>query len=223
MATSSPLRIACLGVLWLLSANCRAEPREIASPAECQRAERQPPIAAVKAAQEQNPADLKGYFKLADAWSDAGCFREALHVLQGAQAANLASPELTTRLRVARSVLGEEQYFATLERADTEVQVRRAIFRCTSLLDVEACNQAVTSRPNDPDLLAAQRAARTRADRTETAMESNVQAGAGAAVSRLPEGGVTAPAAPPPAPVIARVPPHARVRYTNAAAGDQSH
>jgi len=203
------LPCACL----LVAAGAAAEPREMASPAECQKAVNQPAVQTAESALKRDPAALEGYFKLADAWSDAGCFHEALRVLQTAEAAHFATPQLTTRLRVARSLVGEERFFDNLERADAEVKVQRAVFRCTSLGDLDSCNAAVEARPGDAALLAAQRAALEKKSRPDDG-------------DKVAQSAAIAPAAAQAAPrpvLSAREVPVVRPHYSNAAQGDQSH
>ncbi len=115
----------------------------------------QPPIAVAKQQLVQAPGDLKSTFRLADAWSDAGCFTDALQVLQDA-AQNHNDKELQTRLRVARSVVGEEHYFDNLDRAADAAKLKRAVFRCKTINDLDACNEAVRSQPDDAQLVMAQ-------------------------------------------------------------------
>ena len=150
MATNNIWIVALL----LLSAS--AWSREAASVSDCQSAAAKPAIATAKAAVDRAPGDLPAHFGLADAWSDAGCFTDAVQVLQAAQAQHPGNKELETRLRVARSLVGEEHYFDTLDRADAEAKLKRDSFRCTTLSDIEACNEAVRLKPGDPVLLTAQ-------------------------------------------------------------------
>jgi tetratricopeptide (TPR) repeat protein len=140
----------------LIGAAAAAASREAASPAVCQAAAAQPGIAQARAAQQANPGDLGAVFHLADSWSDAGCFGDALNVLQRARAAHPSNAELETRLRVAKSLVGEEQFFDTLDRADAEVRLKRATFRCTSMADVESCKEASRLKPDDTSLLVAE-------------------------------------------------------------------
>lgn len=140
-------------VLTLAWANAAAWSHD-ATPAACQAVAAQPAIANAKAAIRQNPTDLRPHFRLADAWSDAGCFNEALQVLQAADAAHPGDKELQTRLRVAKSLVGEEHFFDNLDRADDEAKLKRAAFRCTTLSDLEACIEAIRMKPDDAVLMA---------------------------------------------------------------------
>jgi predicted Zn-dependent protease len=142
------------GALLLLAGLGHA--REAASPAACQSAGQQPPLLAAKAAVADKPDDIVASFALADAWSEAGCFNDAVQVLQTAQTQNPGNPQLQTRLRVARSLVGEEHFFDNIDRAEAAARLKRDLFRCTSLFDLEACAEAARLAPNDPAVLSAE-------------------------------------------------------------------
>jgi tetratricopeptide (TPR) repeat protein len=140
----------------LLICLCRAAgPHEAASPTACQAAAEQPVIAEVKAALDANPTDLRVRLKLADAWGDAGCFGDALQVLQGGEALHPGNKELQARLRVAKSLVSEQGYFDSMDRAAKNAALSRATFRCAKLADVNSCDDALNVKPNDPELLIA--------------------------------------------------------------------
>jgi Flp pilus assembly protein TadD len=142
------------GVGWvLLLVSAVAGARETASPSSCLSAAAQPAIVNAKAALERNSASLAARFSLADAWSDAGCFTEAVQILQDATEPQSRNPELQTRLRVAKSLVGEEMYFEKLDRAAAEAKLKRDTFRCSSLSDLDACSEAVRIKPEDATLL----------------------------------------------------------------------
>jgi thioredoxin-like negative regulator of GroEL len=115
------MKFALAALMPLMAATAGA--REAASPSSCQAAGAQSPIADLKAEVTDSPDDLKMLFSLADAWSDAGCFSDALQALQRAAPAHPGNKELETRLRVARSVVGEEHYFDDLDRANEAARV----------------------------------------------------------------------------------------------------
>src|SRR5258708_37274701 len=135
---------------------CRAAmAHEAASPAACQAAAEHPAIAETKAALDANPADLRVRLKLADAWGDAGCFSEALQVLQAGEASNPGNKELQARLRVARRLVSEQGYFDSMDRAAKNATLARSAFRCAKLADVNAGDDALNLQPDDPELLIA--------------------------------------------------------------------
>ena len=135
---------------------CRAAwPHEAESPATCKAAAEQPAIVEAKAALEANATELRLRFKLADAWGDAGCFNDALQVLQGGAAMYPGDKELQARLRVAKSLISEQSYFDSMDRATKNAALSRAAFRCAKLADLNSCDDALKVQPNDPELLVA--------------------------------------------------------------------
>ena len=140
----------------LLICLCRAAwPHETASPTTCQAAAERPAIAEARAALEANASDLRVRLKLADAWGDVGCFGDALQVLQGGEALNPGDKELQARLRVAKSLVSEQSYFDSMDRATKNATLSRASFRCAKLADVNSCDEALNMNPDDPELLIA--------------------------------------------------------------------
>jgi tetratricopeptide (TPR) repeat protein len=149
MATNRLLALLLVGL-------CRAAwPHEAASPAVCQAAAGQPAITEAKAALDANPTELRARLKLADAWGDAGCFGDALQVLQDGEAMHPGDKELQARLRVAKSLVSEQGYFDSMDRAAKNATLSRAAFRCAKLADVNSCDDALNTKPNDPELLIA--------------------------------------------------------------------
>jgi tetratricopeptide (TPR) repeat protein len=149
MATNRLLTLLLIGL-------CRAAwPHEAASPAVCQAAAGQPAISEATAALDANPTELRARLKLADAWGDAGCFGDALQVLQAGEALHPGDKELQARLRVAKSLVSEQGYFDSMDRAAKNATLSRAAFRCTKLAEVNSCDDALNMKPNDPELLIA--------------------------------------------------------------------
>ena len=140
----------------LLVCLCRAAwPHETESPAACQAAAQRPAIAEKKAALDANATDLRIRLKLADAWGDAGCFSDALQVLEGGEAMYPGDKELQARLRVAKSLVSEQGYFDSMDRATKNATLSRATFRCAKFADINSCDEALSVQPNDPELLMA--------------------------------------------------------------------
>lgn len=164
MATSRRVAIA------LVLASASAWSHEASTPSQCLAAASESAIADARARADRQPNDLRASFALADAWSDAGCFSDAVNVLQGAAANHPENAELQTRLRVAKSLVGEEHFFEDLDRADMQARLKRASFRCSSLSDLEACAEALRLRPDDPALVVAQGDALMRAKRAADAL-----------------------------------------------------
>jgi tetratricopeptide (TPR) repeat protein len=159
MATNRLLALLLIGL-------CRAAwPHEAASPAVCQAAAGQPAITEAKAALDANPTELRARLKLADAWGDAGCFGDALQVLQDGEPMHPGDKELQARLRVAKSLVSEQGYFDSMDRAAKNATLSRAAFRCAKLADVNACDDALNMKPSDPELLIAKADALVQAKR----------------------------------------------------------
>lgn len=134
-------------LIWLALAAANCWSREAATPVECKALAAQPPLSAA-IAKGRNVKDVRAQMALADAWSDAGCYSEAVAQLQSAVSANPGVPELQTRLRVANSLVGEERFFDDLDRADRQARIKRDTFRCSSLGDLDACSEAVRLQPD---------------------------------------------------------------------------
>jgi predicted Zn-dependent protease len=222
----------CL-VLLLLAAGS-AWSREAATPSECQAAAAQPTIANALARVARDPDDVRARVALADAWSDAGCYGDAVNVLENASNAHPGNSELQTRLRVARSLVGEEHFFADLDRADNQAKLKRDMFRCDTLADLEACNEAMRLKPDDPAVLASSGDALMHARRPADALQRYRRAEAlggdpqaFAEKIRLAEAEVPAGSAgvagPPADARVAQVQKSAPRRYSNASPEGQSH
>jgi Flp pilus assembly protein TadD len=210
---------------------------EAATPSACQAAASQPPIAAVLAKVARNPDDLRAEVALADAWSDAGCFNDAVNVLQNAAGAHPDIAELQTRLRVAKSLVGEEHFFEDLDRADAQAKLKRDAFRCDTLGDLDACNEAARLQPDDSALLTSWGDALVRAKRPADALQryhrvASLTGGSPALTDKIraAEAGLPPGTGPAPAagasgsPRLARAEPKpAPRRYSNVSPGAQSH
>src|SRR5580698_8169278 len=143
---------------------------DAATPSGCQVAS-QPALSSALAKVARNPDDLRAQIALADAWSDAGCYNDAVAVLQNAVSAHPGMAELQTRLRVAKSLVVEEHYFDDLDRVDRQAKLKRDAFRCDNLADLDACSEAVRLKPDDPALLTALGDALMQAKRPSEALQ----------------------------------------------------
>jgi hypothetical protein len=141
-------------------------------------------------------------------------------------------------LRVARSLVGEETYFDNLDRANDDAKLKRDTFRCTKLSDLDACGEALRTKPDDPALLVAQGDALVREKRPAEALGHYRRAAAVApdlpdVASKISAAEAQSPPSRPDGPTagdpsggaaVARVPgagPNARV--ARADAGDTAH
>jgi tetratricopeptide (TPR) repeat protein len=223
--------------LIILAALCagNAWSREAATPVECKALAAQPPLVGA-IAKARNVNDVRAQMALADSWSDAGCYSEAVAQLQGAVSANPGVPELQTRLRVANSLVGEERFFDDLDRADRQAKIKRDTFRCSSLADLEACNEAVRLQPDAPALQIALGDALMRANRPLDALQQYRRAESAATdkqalVQKMHTAEAQLPAASPEensagnnsgSARVVRTAPASR-RYTNVSPTGQSH
>ncbi len=108
-----------------------------------------------RAALKRSPNELEPQLTLADALIDQGCYKEAVPVLEAGLAQRPHSSELQSRLRAARSMLNEEHFFEGLGNAQETAKLQHNVMRCTKLADVSACDEALRSKPDDPQLVIA--------------------------------------------------------------------
>jgi Flp pilus assembly protein TadD len=210
---------------------------DAATPSGCQAVASQPTLSSALAKVARNPDDLRAQIALADAWSDAGCYNDAVVVLQNAVSAHPGMAELQTRLRVAKSLVVEEHYFDDLDRVDRQAKLKRDAFRCDNLADLDACGEAVRLKPDDPALLTALGDALMQAKRPSEALQhyrhaESLAADTPALAEKIRVAEAELPAVPAPAPAgsesvnarIARAPPRtAPRRYSNLSPAGQSH
>ena len=107
------------------------------------------------AALKRSPNELEPQLALADALIDQGCYKEAVPILEAGLAQRPHSSELQSRLRAARSMLNEEHFFEGLGNAQETAKLQHSVMRCTKLADVSACDDALRSKPDDPQLVIA--------------------------------------------------------------------
>jgi Flp pilus assembly protein TadD len=231
------------------SASSANSPAVSAAAAACQAAANDPSIAAVQAELAGKPDDLDRELQLAAAWSAAGCFSNALQELQLASNAHPDNHQVETQLRAARSLVAAAHFFDHLDRTSAAARLRQATDRCTSEHELDACDDALRLKPDDPTLLIAQGDALVRAKRPADAVEryrlaavlapedSEVAAKLAAAEGQLQLAAATAPttaAAHAAAPAPAEGPEPLRAatgagapgtlrRYSNSAPEAQSH
>jgi Flp pilus assembly protein TadD len=243
MDINKAVNVALIVGVVLMFSGSLAWSREASSASACQAAASQPTIANALKTARNDPHDLSAAFKLADAWSDAGCFADSLQVLENARNLNPTDKELETRLRVARSLVGEANFFDNLDRADAQAKLKRDTFRCTTLADPASCIEALHMKPDDPALLVAHGDALLASKRPAEAVSRyrlaavlapdwpGLAAKISAAAAQLPPASQAAVAAEKPAAVVgtavrvarAYKPESAPRHYSNAAPETQSH
>lgn len=121
---------------------------------------------------EAKPDDLTARLELADALMVDNCFEAAVHVLEDGEATHGRNARFQSELREARSMLREQGYFEDLNRAEEAAKFSHSLLRCNKLGDLDACNQALTQKPDDPQIVVAKGDALLKAKRTSEALES---------------------------------------------------
>ena len=101
------------------------------------------------------PHDLAVQLAAIDALIDGGCYKEAVPILETGLSQHPHSSELQSRMRAVRSMLNEEQFFEGLGTAQEKAKLQHDAMRCTKFFDVNACDDALRSKPDDPELLVA--------------------------------------------------------------------
>jgi tetratricopeptide (TPR) repeat protein len=104
---------------------------------------------------KSDPNALAGQLGFADALINQGCYKDALNILEAGVAQRPRSSELQSRLRAVRSMLSEEHFFEGLGTAQEAAKYQHDLLRCTKASDVSACDDALRSKPDDPQLLVA--------------------------------------------------------------------
>jgi tetratricopeptide (TPR) repeat protein len=138
----------------------------------CAAAQQQPAIVSARESLQRTPDALKVRFGLADLLSDAGCYEEAVHVLEDGASIHGRNEELQRRLRTARSFISERQFFQGLDKAELEAKLSRHVLRCTRFGDVEACDQALALKPDNVAVAIARGDALLKAQRPLEAVDA---------------------------------------------------
>lgn len=118
----------------------------------------QPSIERARAELKQRPRTTSARLTLADLLIEASCYDDAVHFLEEGVELSPNDRTLQTRLRTARSFIGEREYLQShpATKGDTsEAELRRLLLRCNQIGDSQACDQALAARPNDIALLTA--------------------------------------------------------------------
>jgi tetratricopeptide (TPR) repeat protein len=136
----------------------------------CQNADSVPAIAEPNRALEQNPSVLDTRFRLAAALIDQRCYDAAVHVLEAGEALHPRNTELQAKLRHARRLISEQQYFEGLDQAERSAKISRNTLRCSKLGDLSACEDALALKPNDPEITVAMADALLQAKRVGEAL-----------------------------------------------------
>jgi tetratricopeptide (TPR) repeat protein len=135
-----------------------------------------PARTAARQAFEQHPKDLAALLKFSDSLAADSCFEDAVHVLEDGGVIHGRSPELQSKLREARSMLSEQHYFEALDSAGEAAKLSRNLLRCRKLADLQACDDALARKPDDPEITLAKADALLQAKRPADALRVYGQA-----------------------------------------------
>src|SRR5580704_15809171 len=142
----------------------------------CATAGQLPDVVAARSDLQSTPDVLSKRLHLADLLVNAGCFDEAIHVLEAGEASNPRSSDLQFRLTRARSMMKEKEYFEGIDQAEAAARLRRNVLRCTQLSDIEACDAVLSIQPNNADIVLAKGQALSKAGRNDDAIAAYTQA-----------------------------------------------
>lgn len=122
-------------------------------------------VASARSALTAARDSLPARFQLADALIEAKCFHDAVHTLEDGLAIHPRNSDLQTRLRNARSLVSEQEYFAGKDEAELAARVSRNLLRCTKLAEITSCDDALKLKPNDAEIHLAKGDALMKAER----------------------------------------------------------
>jgi tetratricopeptide (TPR) repeat protein len=167
---------ALAAVLFLLAVSV-ADAHEQAKEGACAASSQKPAIVSARESLQQTPDALKVRLGLADLLIDAACYEEAVHVLEDGTAIHVRNEELQRKLRTARSLISERQFFEGLDQAELEAKLSRHVLRCTRFGDVDACDQALALKPDNLAVVIARGDALIKAQRPLEALDAYRKAG----------------------------------------------
>jgi len=144
----------------------------------CAEAAKQPAIVSARESLQRTPDSLKLRLGLADLLIDGTCYDDAVHVLEDGLVIHARNEELQKRLRTARSLVSERQFFEGLDQAELDAKLSRHVLRCTRFSDVEACDQALASKPDNVAVVIARGDALLKAQRPLEALDAYRRASA---------------------------------------------
>jgi tetratricopeptide (TPR) repeat protein len=135
---------------WLASVPLAAA--DTPSSAACPHGSLPPSVTEARAALEREQNELAPRLRLADALVDQGCYEDAVAVLEAGRAMHPHSRELSGKLRDVRSMITEQTYIRGITEAADAAKLQHDQLRCRKLGDLDACNEALKSTPNDVSL-----------------------------------------------------------------------
>jgi len=140
--------VILFGVVIMHSITARAHDEQSSCEAP---AAKSPAIESARADLKRKPKSTSVHMSLADKLIDIGCYDEAVRVLEEGEKLSPADQALQSRLRMARSFVGERDFVSKQPAvaAGSEAEFLRAQLRCKQFGDVQACDVALAGRPNE--------------------------------------------------------------------------
>lgn len=169
--------VPSVAVLLLLTLLASSRVAVAASESTCVNGGQQnPDIAAGKTALQRSPTQLRKRMELANLLEKAGCYDEAVHLLEEGQKYNPYNPTLQFSLRRARNMVKEEHHLEGADRAEASVRLNRKMERCTREGEVAACDEVLSQQPNNTKILIAKGDALMKAHRPAEAWKAYIRA-----------------------------------------------
>jgi tetratricopeptide (TPR) repeat protein len=133
-------------------------------------------IAARKTALQRSPTLLGTRIELANLLEKAGCYDEAVHLLEEGQKYNPFNPTLRFRLRRARNMVKEEHHLEGGDQSEAGARLNRKMERCTREGEVAACDEVLSQQPNNTKILIAKGDAMVKEQRPAEAWKAYIRA-----------------------------------------------
>jgi predicted Zn-dependent protease len=131
----------------------------------------QPAIESARTELGQKPKNAALRSSFADNLIGIGCYDEAVHVLEDGLKLDPSDKKLETRLKTARSFIGEREYLDKQPaKSASGAEFLRFQLRCKQFGEVQACDQALGLEPNDATLWAAKGDALLKERRSQDAL-----------------------------------------------------
>ena len=114
--------------------------------------------------------------ELAHLLEKAGCYEQAVQLLEEGQKYNPYNPTLLFGLRRARNLVKEEHYLEGVDQAAASARLNRKVERCTSEHEAAACDEVLSQQPNNTKILIAKGDALMKAHRPAEAWKAYIRA-----------------------------------------------
>jgi tetratricopeptide (TPR) repeat protein len=133
-------------------------------------------IASRTTALQRSPTLLGTRIELANLLEKAGCYAEAVHVLEEGQKYNPYNPTLLFSLRRARNMVKEEHHLEDVDQAEISARLNRKMERCTREHEIAACDEILSQQPNNTKVLIAKGDALMKEHRGAEAWKAYIRA-----------------------------------------------